>query len=161
MDNDGIAHKELRRERERRGLSQEDVAEKIGTTAKIVGRWERGESMPRPYYRQKLIELFEKSAEELGLTKQEVSGEVLGPPLEETLSAQDAASNELSTSQNIQMVIPQSVVQSSTIHIIVSSSPINTKVLNPLYESKVTSVLVDGDAQHGAYFQQVVLSQPV
>ncbi|MFL5657361.1 MAG: helix-turn-helix domain-containing protein [Ktedonobacteraceae bacterium] len=80
MGNDSIPNKKLQREREQRGFSQEDVAGKIGTTAKIVGRWERGESMPRPYFRQQLIDLFEKNAEELGLTKQEVSGEVAGDP---------------------------------------------------------------------------------
>src|SRR5579863_10305659 len=53
-------------ERELRGWSQEDLAEQIGTTQKIVSRWERGESMPQPYYRQKLCKLFGKNAAELG-----------------------------------------------------------------------------------------------
>lgn len=57
---------QLKRVRELRGWSQEDVAEKIGTTQKIVSRWERGESMPVPYYRQRLCKLFGKNAAELG-----------------------------------------------------------------------------------------------
>src|SRR5690349_4820941 len=57
----------LRYERELRGWSQADLAEKVGTTQKIVSRWERGENVPVPYYRQKLCKLFGKNASELGL----------------------------------------------------------------------------------------------
>jgi WD40 repeat protein/transcriptional regulator with XRE-family HTH domain len=60
-------HQQLRYEREQRGLSQEEVAEKINTAVKTVARWERGESFPRPYYRRRLAELFGKSPEALGL----------------------------------------------------------------------------------------------
>ena len=60
-------HQILRRERQRRGWSQEDIAEKIGGEKKSVSRWESGKTFPSPYYRQKLVELFGKSAEELGL----------------------------------------------------------------------------------------------
>ncbi len=63
----------LRRERERRGWTREFVAEQIDCPeAKTVGRWERGITSPGPHYRQKLCELFEKSAEEMGLLKQVV-----------------------------------------------------------------------------------------
>ena len=57
----------LRRERELHSWSQEQVAEKMGTTAPNVSRWERGKTIPDTYYRQKLCQLFGKSAEELGL----------------------------------------------------------------------------------------------
>ncbi len=60
-------NQKLRRERELRGWSQADVATRIGSDPKNVGRWERGEGLPGPYYRQKLVELFGKNAEELGL----------------------------------------------------------------------------------------------
>jgi transcriptional regulator with XRE-family HTH domain/DNA polymerase III delta prime subunit len=59
--------KRVRRERELHSWSQEQVAEKLGTTAPNVSRWERGKTFPDTYYRQKLCELFGKSAEELGL----------------------------------------------------------------------------------------------
>jgi tetratricopeptide (TPR) repeat protein len=59
--------KRLRQERERNGWSQTEVAEKIGTTFSNVSRWERGITFPGPYFRQKLCELYKKSAEELGL----------------------------------------------------------------------------------------------
>src|SRR5713101_3217244 len=65
-----IPNHRLREERERRGLAQKDVAEKVGLPdTHTVGRWERGESFPQPFYRQKLCEFFGKSAEELGLVK--------------------------------------------------------------------------------------------
>jgi transcriptional regulator with XRE-family HTH domain len=55
----------LRRERINRSLTQEEVAEKIGTTATNVSRWELGHTSPTPYFRRKLSELFEKSPQEL------------------------------------------------------------------------------------------------
>ncbi len=60
----------LKEAREQRGLAHKDVANGIDVPdAHTVGRWERGESFPHPHYRQKLIEFFGKSAEELGLVK--------------------------------------------------------------------------------------------
>ena len=66
----GLPNLLLKRERELRGWSQADLAEKVGTTQKIVSRWERGESKPLPYYRQKLVKVFGKDAAELGLIEQ-------------------------------------------------------------------------------------------
>lgn len=60
-------HVQLRYERERRGWSQADVASKVGSDSKTVGRWEKGKTLPRPYHRQVLCELFGKNAEEFGL----------------------------------------------------------------------------------------------
>src|SRR5205085_8090548 len=65
---------QLRFERELRGWSQEDLAEKVGTSQKVVSRWERGESTPLPYYRQRLCQLFGRNAAELGFLD-EPSGE--------------------------------------------------------------------------------------
>jgi predicted ATPase len=63
-------NRQLREERERRSLSLKDVAERIGAPdPHMVGRWERGVSVPHPHYRQGLCQLFGKSAEELGLYK--------------------------------------------------------------------------------------------
>jgi transcriptional regulator with XRE-family HTH domain len=56
----------LRHERDLRGWSQRRVAEEVGTSEDIVSRWERGDRMPDPYYREKLCTLFGKNAEELG-----------------------------------------------------------------------------------------------
>jgi transcriptional regulator with XRE-family HTH domain len=54
-------------ERKLRGWSQQEVADRIGTTHLNVSRWEHGYTMPGPYYRRKLCSLFRKSEEELGL----------------------------------------------------------------------------------------------
>src|SRR3989440_701689 len=57
----------LKREREQRGWTQSELAERIGTTQINVSRWENGVTTPSPYYRQRLGELFGKSIQELGL----------------------------------------------------------------------------------------------
>ena len=56
----------LKRERQLRGWSQEDVATRIGSDPKTVGRWERGLTFPSPYFQQRLVDLFGKDAEALG-----------------------------------------------------------------------------------------------
>ncbi|MBV9615561.1 MAG: helix-turn-helix domain-containing protein [Ktedonobacteraceae bacterium] len=62
----------LRQERELRGWSRAYIAEQVGVDTTTVGRWERGEQLPHPHYRQKLCVLFEKSAQELGLLSEGV-----------------------------------------------------------------------------------------
>jgi tetratricopeptide (TPR) repeat protein len=56
----------LKRERERRGWTQSELAERVGTTQVNISRWEKSVTTPSPYYRQKLAELFGKSIQELG-----------------------------------------------------------------------------------------------
>src|ERR1700693_3534334 len=60
-------HLQLKHERELRGWSQADLAEKVGCDLKTAQRWERGKGLPQPYYRQRLGEIFGKSIEGLGL----------------------------------------------------------------------------------------------
>ncbi len=60
-------NRRLKQARELRGWSQAKVAERIGTDATTVSRWERGLFLPTPYFREKLCALFDKNAEELGL----------------------------------------------------------------------------------------------
>ncbi len=59
-------NRKLQHEREIRGWSQQKVASEIDADEKRVGIWERGESIPSPFYRQKLCQLFGKNAQELG-----------------------------------------------------------------------------------------------
>lgn len=68
----------LKAERELRGWSQSKVAELLGTTAKTVGRWERGETMPYPHYREQLCTLFGKDAQQLGWQQDEHTLETQG-----------------------------------------------------------------------------------
>src|SRR5947207_15788510 len=64
-------HQQLKRERELRNLSQEELATKVGTDPKTVSRWESGERLPRPDSREALCKLFGKNAEEFGLLEAE------------------------------------------------------------------------------------------
>jgi tetratricopeptide (TPR) repeat protein/transcriptional regulator with XRE-family HTH domain len=50
-----------------RGWSQQEVAERLGTTHVNVSRWERGVTKPNPYFRRKLCRLFGLTEEELDL----------------------------------------------------------------------------------------------
>ena len=50
-----------------RGLSQQEVADLIGSTHVNVSRWERGITRPSPYFRRKLCALFGKTEVELDL----------------------------------------------------------------------------------------------
>src|SRR5260221_8926978 len=63
----------LRAAREKRGWTQAEVAEKMGTRSVNVSRGEKGITFPSRFYRQKLGTLFGSSASELGLTHE--SGE--------------------------------------------------------------------------------------
>jgi WD40 repeat protein/DNA-binding XRE family transcriptional regulator len=71
----------LRREREFRGWSRGYVAEQLGVDIATVGRWEREECVPHPYHQQRLCELFEKNAQELGLLAEEPEANAQGPGL--------------------------------------------------------------------------------
>src|SRR5215472_11467678 len=50
-----------------RELSQQEVADLIGSTHVNVSRWERGITRPGPFFRRKLCKLFGKTEEELDL----------------------------------------------------------------------------------------------
>src|SRR5215467_14250407 len=58
----------LRRARLERGWTQRVVAERIGAPHDLmVTRWERGTAFPSAYYIERLCQLFEQRASELGL----------------------------------------------------------------------------------------------
>lgn len=57
----------LRYERNLRGWSRADVAERVGCDTKTVGRWENEGKLPRPEARRKLCELFNITIAEFGL----------------------------------------------------------------------------------------------
>ncbi|HTK07139.1 MAG TPA: tetratricopeptide repeat protein [Ktedonobacteraceae bacterium] len=62
--------------RVRRSWSQQEVANRLGTTHVNVSRWERGLTKPNPYYRRKLCMLFGLTEEELGLFARAGSGSI-------------------------------------------------------------------------------------
>ena len=61
----------LRTARLQRGWSQQTLADKLGTTVISVKRWEHGTARPSPYFRLRLLTLFEMSAQELGIQEGE------------------------------------------------------------------------------------------
>ena len=71
----GTPNQKLKVARELRGWSQKYVAEQIGADHYYLSRWERGMTVPSPYYRQKLCELFGKNARDLGLLREETGQE--------------------------------------------------------------------------------------
>lgn len=62
---------QLKVERVLRGWSQARVAEAVGTNVRTVIRWEQGQTLPHPYYREQLCELFGKNARDLGLLEED------------------------------------------------------------------------------------------
>ena len=48
----------MRSERERLGLTQKQLAEKIDTTENTVARWERGESRPLPVFEKAILTML-------------------------------------------------------------------------------------------------------
>lgn len=61
----------IRQERTLRGWSQGRLAEAVGTTQRTVSLWERDESFPTPYFRERLADVFKKNLVELGLVEDE------------------------------------------------------------------------------------------
>jgi transcriptional regulator with XRE-family HTH domain len=78
-DQAGTLNYQLRHERQRRGWSQAEVALRVGSGPKSVARWEAKRAYPTPYYRQKLCELFGKTADELGLLTDDYTSTHAGP----------------------------------------------------------------------------------
>ena len=52
-----------------KGWSQAKLAEEVGTSFENVSRWERGITLPTPYFRTQLCEALEMTAEDLGLVR--------------------------------------------------------------------------------------------
>ncbi|HEU5381039.1 MAG TPA: helix-turn-helix domain-containing protein [Ktedonobacteraceae bacterium] len=77
----------LKYERQRRGWSQEKLADKIGSNTRTIARWERGLHAPTLELKQQLARVFETTIEALGLlpTAQETSS---GPEIKQDLTMQ-------------------------------------------------------------------------
>jgi transcriptional regulator with XRE-family HTH domain len=77
MNNDYRCNSVLAEQRRLRGWSQRDLVREVcrlcyadgefpGLDVKSVGRWERGEAMPSPFYLKRLCQIFHMNARELG-----------------------------------------------------------------------------------------------
>lgn len=65
--------------RNRKGYSQEEVAEKIGISRQAYAKWEKGESVPDVMRCQKLAELYDTSIDSLLNFSYKVGNEPLMP----------------------------------------------------------------------------------
>ena len=57
----------LKSARERHNLTRVQLAEQIGSSPKTIARWERGETLPRSQFHQKLCAILNTTPQELGL----------------------------------------------------------------------------------------------
>lgn len=139
-------NRNLQHERELRGWSQQKVAAEISTDEKRIGVWERGESTPSPYFRQKLCELFGKNAQELGLIDQAADSKLPNAPLEGTETAAGTSQETLPIQQTgspfdgyqpIQVFLSRDTPQAVTINIRQQSS------ISPSANSE-ESVIING-----------------
>jgi tetratricopeptide (TPR) repeat protein/transcriptional regulator with XRE-family HTH domain len=82
MGNTRTPNKKLQHQRELNGWSQAYVAKQVGTTVKIVSRWECGDCKPLPYYRAKLCKLYGTNAQDLGFVEPEDLSvpDIVSPP---------------------------------------------------------------------------------
>ncbi|MGB8347823.1 MAG: helix-turn-helix transcriptional regulator [Ktedonobacteraceae bacterium] len=89
----------LRWQRNKKGWSLRKVADLIydlsikggegcGITGNLVSRWERGEIMPSPFYREKLCRVYELTAQELGFFNEEPA--ISATPAEASLTTENA-----------------------------------------------------------------------
>src|SRR5216110_1735597 len=62
-----VPNKPLRDARLARGWTQAELAEKIGCHTKLIHLWERGLTLPSPFYVKKLRRVLRKDARVLGL----------------------------------------------------------------------------------------------
>jgi len=60
---------QLQHERQRRGLSQKDLARQLGVPASTISRWEQGKDVPGPYQQQRLHTLFEHDTQAQEMTR--------------------------------------------------------------------------------------------
>jgi transcriptional regulator with XRE-family HTH domain len=118
----------LKRERELRGWSQGEIAEKIGTDQKVVSRWECGISRPSPYFRKKLCDLYGKNTEELGLIEQQ---QEFSYP-QEAVDEQKHPDEALISSPNKSEPAPSPLHSSLAVNGISTNDETITKLLQPL-----------------------------
>jgi transcriptional regulator with XRE-family HTH domain len=64
-----VPNERLRRARNLKDWSQAELAEKVGTSFEMVSRWERGVTVPSPYYRRRLGAVLGQTPKELGLVR--------------------------------------------------------------------------------------------
>ncbi|HEV2654297.1 MAG TPA: helix-turn-helix domain-containing protein, partial [Ktedonobacteraceae bacterium] len=79
---DAIPKYVLRSLREKQGWTQEELADRVGTTGVTVSRWESGVTSPGPYLLKKLSTVYGKSIEELNQLLDEGNEQTLAHDIE-------------------------------------------------------------------------------
>ena len=79
----------LRSLRKERGLSQEELAEKIFVTRQAVSRWETGETLPTPETLQLLSALYDVSINTLLGSPRKLVCQCCGVPLEDSVLSRE------------------------------------------------------------------------
>src|SRR5579872_2585259 len=122
----------VRQERERRGWSQSNLAEKVGVTPMTVNRWENGKNLPQSFPRQKLCEIFEKTPEELGLfngTKEIPGDEIRHDTGQQSNLTPSDTSTDFQEDTGNAIVIPTSLPSSSDINQLPDSHSASTPMI--------------------------------
>ena len=76
--------------RENKGLSQQELADKLFVTRQAVSRWERGEVLPSSDMLRRLSELFDVSINTLLGSPRQLICQSCGMPLEDGICGHDA-----------------------------------------------------------------------
>ena len=80
----------LIRLREKSGMSQQDLADRMFVTRQAVSRWERGETLPSPDLLKKLSEVFQVSINTILGSPRQLICQSCGMPLEDDIMGHDA-----------------------------------------------------------------------
>jgi transcriptional regulator with XRE-family HTH domain/tetratricopeptide (TPR) repeat protein len=148
-----IPNQLLRRARLERGWTQKVVAERIGApNDMMVARWETGKAFPSPYYVERLCQLFEQKASDLGLLpdlqKQTVSQRL--PSKASWPSAlRDQARKDLSTTSSAR----QDALTTPLSYLPLIGREADMHLLRELYraveQGQMQAVLIQGEAGIG------------
>lgn len=139
---------------EERDWSQQELADALGTDARNVGRWIRGEYQPQTVHREKLKEVLNKTEEELGLSRKEVFEKQpdepeyppqneadLEHPLQSSVAQQSRISEEPAEASSAQIVQEFGFLQRKSVH----SSPkllLRVSLVLPVFLFLVASAAV-------------------
>ena len=76
--------------REQHNLTRVQLAEQIGSSSKTIARWERGETLPRSQFHQKLCAILNTTPQELGLEIKTVEEKQKRSPIHQHNSSQNS-----------------------------------------------------------------------
>src|SRR5215831_15442144 len=157
-----IPNQLLRRARLERGWTQKVVAERIGAPNDVmVTRWENGTAFPSAYYVERLCQLFEQKASDLGLLKEAhtmVSSQHLKSNQRQPISSEEQAREHISTIPTLQGDVPITLLS----HLPLTGREADLRVLKGIYQAiqqgQMQVVIIQGEAGIGkTYFSSAFL----